>query len=134
MSRRQVAAIVALGTAIGACLWASSWNIPLGAQGQRFQSRVAMVPLDVRVVDRNGAPVHDLARADFVVLEDGVRQEITYVERQKLVEAAKQPLEVLIPGAPVPPALRLEHRRVFLVALGQFWLPNARFGQVEALC
>jgi VWFA-related protein len=134
VSRRRVAAIVALGTAIAACLWTSLWNIPLGAQGQRFQSRVAMVPLDVRVLDRNGTPVDDLTGTDFVVAEDGVRQAIAHFERQKLVNAGARPLEVLIPGAPVPPTVRREDRRVFFVALGQFWLPNARFGLVEAVC
>jgi VWFA-related protein len=134
VSRRRVAAIVALGTAIAACLWTSLWSIPLGAQGQRFQSRVAMVPLDVRVLDRNGTPVDDLTGTDFVVAEDGVRQAIAHFERQKLVNAGPRPLEVLIPGAPVPPTVRREDRRVFFVALGQFWLPNARFGLVEAVC
>ena len=50
----------------------------LGQTQPPIRSKVVLVPLDVRVVDRNGDPVRDLAAADFTVYEDGVRQEIAH--------------------------------------------------------
>ena len=52
----------------------------LAAQTQPpIRSKVILVPLDVRVLDRDGNPVRDLTAADFTVYEDGVRQDIAHV-------------------------------------------------------
>ena len=45
-----------------------------------FRSRITMVPVDVRVVDRQGRPVTGLTRDDFEVFEDGRAQEIAAFE------------------------------------------------------
>jgi VWFA-related protein len=37
-----------------------------------FKSRVTVVPVDVRVLDRSGKPITDLTAADFTVTEEGV--------------------------------------------------------------
>ena len=51
----------------------------LAAQTQPpIRSKVILVPLDVRVLDRDGNPVRDLTAADFTVYEDGVRQEVAH--------------------------------------------------------
>ena len=84
-----------------------------------FRSRVTLVPVDVRVLDREGKPVTDLKQEDFTILEDGVRQEIRHFSQQGLT-----------PQAPVPgqkPALRRvptlelapQNHRTFLIVLGR---------------
>src|SRR5688572_21857256 len=51
----------------------------VGAQTQQpIRSGIVLVPLDVRVVDRDGNPVTDLTAADFTVYENGIRQEIAH--------------------------------------------------------
>ena len=44
-------------------------------QQATFRSRISVVPVDVRVVDPDGKPVTGLKAGDFIVIEDGVRQE-----------------------------------------------------------
>jgi hypothetical protein len=41
-----------------------------------FKSGIDVVRLDVSVVDRNGAPVRGLTAADFIVTDQGIRQEV----------------------------------------------------------
>ncbi|MEX2662867.1 MAG: hypothetical protein WD227_13130 [Vicinamibacterales bacterium] len=48
-----------------------------------FRGRVALVPVDVRVLDRQGRPVADLRQADFTILEDGVPQTIGHFAVQE---------------------------------------------------
>jgi VWFA-related protein len=84
-----------------------------------FRSRVTLVPLDVRVLDRDGKPVTDLMQADFTIREDAVPQAIAHFDAHGLV-----------PEAPPPrtrPALRqapgdqltAQRGRTFLIVLGR---------------
>ena len=41
-----------------------------------FRTGVTLVPVDVRVLDREGKPVTDLKQSDFTVLEDGAPHDI----------------------------------------------------------
>ena len=64
--RRRALAIVALaGIAAGT------------VSAQTFRSRVALVRLPVVVTSATGEPVEGLQSADFEVLDNGIRQEIT---------------------------------------------------------
>ncbi len=88
-----------------------------------FKSRITMVPVDVRVIDRAGRPVTDLTRADFQVLEDGRPQEIGAFEHVVFSAEPGSPAT----GSDARPALRrvtgpdLEapSGRVFLFVLGR---------------
>lgn len=53
-----------------------------------FRSRITMVPLDVRVLDRDGKPITDLRQEDFTVLEDGIPQAIRHFAIQSLTPEA----------------------------------------------
>ena len=83
-----------------------------------IRSRVTLVPVDVRVIDRQGRPVAGLTQDDFTVLEDGVPQKIGHF--------AFKTLSPETPG-PARPALRkaLDARienpthRTFLIAMGR---------------
>ncbi len=85
-----------------------------------FRSAITMVPVDVRVVDRNGRPVTGLERSDFTILEDGVPQEIAHFEARALTAhppAAGEATPALrrAPGGDVAG----QDHRIFLILLGR---------------
>jgi VWFA-related protein len=76
----------------------------------------ALVPVNVRVIDRAGRPVTDLKQSDFTLSEDGVPAQIRHFS-----------LETLTPETPPPGAalavrtgisLSPQNHRIFLIALG----------------
>lgn len=75
-----------------------------------------LVPVDVHVLDHNGKPVTDLARADFTILEDGVPQQIRYWSPVSLSPgtAAPDAKPVLRTGISVEP----QDHRIFVIVLG----------------
>ena len=50
----------------------------------QFRAGVTLVPIDVRVLDRAGNPVTDLAADDFRILEDGTPQHVAHFIRVAL--------------------------------------------------
>ena len=86
----------------------------LAAQTQPIiRSKVVLVPLDVRVLDRDGNPVRDLTAADFTVYEDGVRQEIAHFLPLSLAGDAR--VEI---GEEHPMAADATAHRTFILVLG----------------
>jgi VWFA-related protein len=85
-----------------------------------YRTRTTLVPIDVRVLDKDGKPVTDLTQKDFIVFEDGIRQEIRTFSAQALMPEPAG-------GAGVKPTLTREPegdlkpqtRRIFLVVLGR---------------
>jgi VWFA-related protein len=67
-----------------------------------FPAGVEQVTVDVVVVDREGAPVKGLARSDFTLLEDGVRQEVAAFEAIEVGAPAGRTLDTQPEVAPVP--------------------------------
>jgi len=100
------------------------WLGALPAAQQVFQAGALLVPIDVRAVDRAGNPVTDLTAADFVVIEDGVEQQVSHLIAQDFTKRAgsidRQTGLPLIgqhrDGAGV---LAAQPSRVFLVVLGR---------------
>lgn len=133
-SRVSAGACLAIGAAVAVWLLCAGAGARLGAQTPVLRTGVTLVPLDVRVVDRDGKPVVGLTRDDFVVTEDGVRQPITFFEERSLrgTPASTGP-KVLLPGVTEPTGIPGQKRRVFLLALERPWLPNVPFTGVEAL-
>ena len=90
-------------------------------QPPAFKSRVSVVPVDVRVVDRNGKPITGLTAADFTVTEDGAPQKIVHFSFQELSAATSAvtdtpPLDFRKPlGETVAP----QTKRIFLIVLGR---------------
>lgn len=87
-----------------------------------FRGGTTLVPVDVRVIDRTGKPVTDLTQKDFVILENGVRQQIRHFSTQALLP------EETVPGT--KPAIRTatsdvsvpigsQTARIFLIVLGR---------------
>ena len=90
-------------------------------QAPTFRSGVTAVPIDVRVIDKNGKPITDLRQEDFAVLEDDVPQAIAHFAAATLV--AKAPRAGLR-ARPETPAFATaavtapQDYRVFLIVLG----------------
>jgi VWFA-related protein len=88
-----------------------------------IRSRITIVPVDVRVVDRDGKPITNLAREDFTIFEDGAPQTIGHFSAQSLVASAETAAnqaarEPSLRGSPSA-ALKAQSRRIFLVQLGR---------------
>ena len=81
---------------------------PQPAASAQFRGGVLVVPVDVRVVDRQGNPVTDLKESDFSLLENG--------QAQQLKHFSVVDLSVPAPARPLAPQALLESptRRVFL--------------------
>jgi VWFA-related protein len=83
----------------------------------QFRTGVLVVPVDVRVIDRQGNPVTDLKESDFTVIENGRPQALKHFSTVDLsLPATARPLA----GEMTPESL-LESptRRVFLLVLGR---------------
>jgi len=100
-----------------------SVNAPGGQQGTpppSFRSRITIVPVDVRVLDRDGKPVTDLTQADFTLLEDGVPQTIRHFSTRALsAEAPSTEAPLPLRKATAADDLSAQNRRVFLILLGR---------------
>ncbi len=92
--------------------------LALPAQGPDYTIRVEsdLVLVHVTARDRRGNPVRDLAPEDFVLLEDGRRQVISFVDYETSRPAVAPPgdLALLTSGAPLSPTLTQGLRPVIL--------------------
>jgi VWFA-related protein len=94
--------------------------------------RIAMVPVDVRIVDRQGNPVTDLKPEDFTLLEDGVPQEIRHFSAQALAADPTARDTAPLPRRAPRADVSIANKRVFLVLLGR-GRHQAVVGGVDAL-
>jgi VWFA-related protein len=76
----------------------------------------ALVPVNVRVIDRAGKPVTDLKQTDFTITEDGVPQQIRHFSLQTLTPETPQP--GARPAVRTGISLAPQNHRIFLIALG----------------
>jgi VWFA-related protein len=91
------------------------------------------VPVDVRVLDRSGKAVTDLAPSDFTVLENGARQPVRHFAAIGLsAEPAGSNEGLALREADSDP-LAPRNRRVFLIVLGNGRLQTATKGIDAAL-
>jgi VWFA-related protein len=95
-----------------------------------FRSRVTVVPIDVRVVDRNGKPITGLTQQDFTVSEDGVPQQIVHFSFKTLTAVAPGP-EAPVPQfrKPLSDTVTPQSQRIFLLLLGR----GRQVGPVQAV-
>lgn len=91
----------------------ASQNPPL------FRGATTLVPVDVRVLDRNDKPVLDLTESDFTLFENDVPQAIRHFSKLSLVADQSNINDPLDAAASTGDALALPHRRVFLIVLGR---------------
>jgi hypothetical protein len=95
-------------------------------QAPAYRSSIALVPIDVRVIDnKTGRPVTDLKRDDFTIFEDDARQEIRHFLLQRFDDGRDEPGAVavstparLVPVVSIPPlSLAPQASRIFLIVL-----------------
>jgi VWFA-related protein len=128
IDRRPSARSIALvfgAVAIAAIAASPGQSPPREQQPPAYRSGVTIVPLDVRVVDKNGRPITDLKQEDFRILENGVPQTIAHFVTQALVADRPQPaLRASTRAEPFDPTP--QNRRVFLIVLGPGALGDTR--------
>lgn len=113
-SRKCVAVVASL-------LGVSAFAQQQPTQPQPFRTRVTVVPVDVRVVDRDGKPITGLTASDFTIVEDGAPQKIVHfsfhaLEAQQGAAATSAPMDFRKPlGETVSPP----SKRIFLIVLGR---------------
>lgn len=108
----------------GTILWLLAAILTTARQNQTqqpvFRAGIAVVPVDVRVVDKNGRPVTDLKVSEFRLFENNVRQEIRHFDVQTLTPQAPPPDAGLVHRAGQTVVLgEPQNYRVFLILLGR---------------
>ena len=100
-----------------------------------FRAETSLVPLDIRVLDRDGKPVVGLKASDFTILENGVAQSIGHFSPIALdVDAPAAGAAPLRRSAPIEAGpLAPQTRRVFLLVLGRGRLQHPSMGVDAAL-
>ena len=83
-----------------------------------YRAGAVLVPIDVRVLDRNGRMVTDLKASDFTILEDGVPQQIAHFAAQSLMPAEATG-RVAARQSSFGTEVAQQDRRVFLIVLGR---------------
>ena len=111
------AVVVVVLLAPGARAASPQQNAGRVQQVPSFRSGITAVPIDVRVIDKDGRPITDLKLGDFTILEDGVPQTIAHFVPQVLTPEAPRPGSRARPDTqPFDPSP--QSHRVFLIVLG----------------
>jgi len=87
-------------------------------QAPVFRSAVTLVPVDVRVTDKNGKPVTDLTREEFSIVDNGVKQDIRHFSVQTLTADEVKPDSSLVLRQSAI-SLEPQANRIFLIVLGR---------------
>jgi VWFA-related protein len=84
-----------------------------------FRAGSTLVPLDVRVLSKDGRPITDLKQSDFILREDDVRQTVSHFAFESIepttIDGVERPVLFRNGDASVEPA----KRRVILIMLGR---------------
>lgn len=81
--------------------------VPMTLQAQQtprptFRSGVHLIVQTVSVKDKKGQPIEGLTAKDFVVTENGLPQEIAFIEYQKLDDTPAGSVTLTAPTSPIP--------------------------------
>jgi VWFA-related protein len=87
-ARHALVCSVALAIAIASLAASPRQDSRKELQAPTYRSGVTAVPIDVRVIDKDGKPIVDLGRDDFTILEDGVAQTIAHFAASTLIAQA----------------------------------------------
>lgn len=115
--KRTVSIVLAL---VASWVATSVGQQPQGQQPPRptFRSAVTLVPVDVRVTDKDGKPLTDLQADEFALFENGVRQDIRHFSVKSLAPMTPQAgkaLELREEAFSIEP----QTNRIFLLVLGR---------------
>ena len=84
-----------------------------------FRAGTMLVPIDVRVLDKEGKPVTDLTEKDFTILEDRQPQRVAHFWTQGLEAVATAGGLTPIQRNPDARMVGPQARRIFLIVLGR---------------
>lgn len=115
---RLVTALAAAIALFEPAITAQAPQTPQPAPPQ-FRTSTTLVPVDVRVLDRQGKPVTDLTQADFVVMEDGRPQNVSFFSGHSLVAAEPASDALRLLRDPRRKEVAPQNYRVFLLVLGR---------------
>lgn len=127
--------LVALACALSAVAAGARQTAAPQAQAPVFRAETSLVPLDIRVLDRNGKPVVGLKASDFTIVEDGAAQTVSHFSPVTLdadpPPGDAAPLRRAVPDDRAP--LAPQTRRVFLIVFGRGRLQHPSMGVDAAL-
>jgi VWFA-related protein len=132
MRKRVRCALIAVWTAATVVVSAQQPPSTPAQPAGPFRTRVTLVPIDVRVVDRNGKPITDLRQSDFTVFEDGVRQEVSQFQAFGFEPQTPAPGARPTPRDPMRSAIAPQTQRVFLLVFGRGRLEAPPANAVDA--
>lgn len=84
-----------------------------------FRGGTILVPIDVRVIDRDGKPVTDLTQSDFTVRENGRPQTIRHFSTQAFTPESAAPAGALVRHTALTNEITPQTSRIFLIMLGR---------------
>src|SRR5215468_11244697 len=80
-----------------------------------FRAETRLVVHNVVVTDKDGKAIEGLTKNDFIVMENNVRQEIAFVEFQRVAPPIEKPIEPATPiavAAPLDTVARAEAAKI----------------------
>ncbi len=103
-------------------------NIQAGGPVASFTTGTQLVVEEVTVTDKSGKPVEGLTKKDFTVTEDGVAQDVAFLEYENLPDSSTGPQLQTRPEAPlvVEPQERLTRTEIAPEPPGDIQLHNRR--------
>jgi VWFA-related protein len=84
-----------------------------------IRSQITAVPVDVRVIGRDGMPVTDLTVEDFTIFEDGVPQPIRHFSTQAFTADSDAPARPPEFRRAIEDTSATPNRRLFMIMLGR---------------
>jgi VWFA-related protein len=120
--RRDKAKVTILSLLLTVMVWSYStvsWSQQKPGPPGTIRVQVTLVPVYVRVTDKDDQPVLDLIKNDFLVLENGMRQEIRHFSVEKLTAQSSTPDQKLLLRSVSPLELTPNTRRTFLILFGR---------------
>ena len=120
-----------LGSLVATGAVAAALGVALAGQQAppEFRANTALVPVDVRVVDKQGRPVTDLTQADFTITENGKPQDIVAFATQRMEPAALATAAPIRRRDSAADPLAPQPYRVFLILLGRADMVGCMFSR-----
>lgn len=125
---RAILVVLVVGASVGALARDPQEKLPAS---QASAGTLALVSIDVRVIDKAGKPVTGLKQEDFTIIEDGVPQGIRHFSQKSFSPETPQPGSKPAHRAK-PITLAPQTNRIFVIVLGRGRLQGPSKG-IDAL-
>src|SRR5512138_3238462 len=102
MRRSGVAIALLLSGVVGSAQQQQQQSQTPAQTGATFRTTTRLIVQTITVKDKDGKPVEGLTAKDFTITEDGMPQDIAFVEFQRLQTTPEQPANAPAPSTPAP--------------------------------